>query len=205
LNHESWRALAGGRPWARAGVAAAFALVSCATPARAQVASAPAHPFQAGTSTFELNGAFLLESWNKNLSTEQIRGGTIGRGHVWKEGLLAMLEITLARVADGQANDAFFIGFSGGVRWRVVERGGMAGFIEAGVGISSASARVPGRGSYFNYMALGGGGVTVRLASRWHGVTGVRVLHLSNAGIFGEHRNPDIEAIGGYAGLLVTF
>jgi hypothetical protein len=60
---------------------------------------------------------------------------------------------------------------------------------------------VPDNGTSFNWIAQGGGGFLWRIGQRTYGVTGVRVLHLSNANLQGADRNPDINAVGGYAGL----
>jgi hypothetical protein len=38
-----------------------------------------------------------------------------------------------------------------------------------------------------------------------HLMAGLKVLHISNAGLAGPDRNPDIEAIGPTAGLLLAF
>ena len=78
-------------------------------------------------------------------------------------------------------------------------------FWELDVGVSKAETYVPPRGTRFNYLALGGGGATVRLRHGGHLLAGLRWIHVSNNGLAGRHRNPDIEAVGPYGGILISF
>jgi hypothetical protein len=45
--------------------------------------------------------------------------------------------------------------------------------------------------------------LTVKLNERLSAITTLEVLHISNAGISGPDRNPDIEAIGPSLGLVI--
>jgi hypothetical protein len=104
-----------------------------------------------------------------------------------------------------RAQDGVILGLTIGVRGRVYRRGCVSVFLQGDVGISHTAFGAPPRGTRFNYLASGGGGATFRVRSRLHAVTTLQLVHISNAGIKGPGRNPDIEAIGVSMGLLVGF
>ena len=81
--------------------------------------------------------------------------------------------------------------------WRV--------FLELGPGVSWSDTTVPPRGTRFNYLIVGGGGFLRRIGSQVHAVAGARWWHLSNNSREGRSRNPDIEGLGGYAGVAIAF
>jgi hypothetical protein len=91
------------------------------------------------------------------------------------------------------------------VRGRVYRRGRWSTYLEVKVGVSDADTFVPPRGTRFNYLALGGAGVTVRLGRGIHGLSGLEWVHVSNGGFAGRDRNPDIEAVGLRVGFLIGF
>jgi hypothetical protein len=92
-----------------------------------------------------------------------------------------------------------------GTRGRVYRHARASVFWEFAVGVSDADTNVPPRGTRFNYIAQGGGGVTVRLLQGLHALAAVRWIHISNNGLAGRDRNPDIEAIGAHVAVLMPF
>jgi hypothetical protein len=64
---------------------------------------------------------------------------------------------------------------------------------------------MPERGTRFNYLLQAGGGLSRPLGRRVDFIANLRLLHLSNASLNGPAHNPDIEAIGLHAGVLVGF
>jgi hypothetical protein len=180
----------------------AFVLV---LPSAAPSVAQPLDPFAVDVRTYEFSANYLLEAWNKNLSTEQLGVLTFTAGASWAPGWQGVTEFALGRAMLRGGPDATYVGLTGGVRRRIAARGPSTFYLDGLVGIAVANRHVPGNGTSFNWIAQGGGGVLWRLGDRVHGVTGIRVFHLSNGGLQGDHRNPDIEAIGGYAGLGWTF
>jgi len=152
----------------------------------------------------ELTGHAALETWNYNISHEEmlaiIPGVTygIGRGVVFKIGS------PLYRVWQ-RGTDAYLFGVTWGVRSRVLRRARWSLFWELELGISESDTCVPPGGTRFNYQVLGGGGATFRVRPGVHALAGVRWVHVSNNGLAGRHRNPDIEAVGPMMGVLVGF
>jgi hypothetical protein len=161
-------------------------------------------PFAPGTTTIEAAGAYWLESWNKNLTTEQFVGGHVTLGRSWMPSWQACVEVELLRAGLASHPDAFQVAAGGLVRRRVLQTRAGTGYLEAGLGMSAATAPVPAGGTGVNFLLQGGAGL-VRPLGRWSAVVGaVRLWHLSNGGMIrGHSRNPDIQALGGYVGLIV--
>jgi hypothetical protein len=101
--------------------------------------------------------------------------------------------------------DGYLFGMNLGVRSRIIRKGRWSLFWEGEVGISESDTRVPPGGTRFNYLALGSAGVTVRVRRSLHAIAGVRWIHVSNNGLAGRSRNPDIEAVGPMFGMLMRF
>jgi len=91
------------------------------------------------------------------------------------------------------------------LRWRVYQRGRTSWFVQFDVGISDAAVALPPGGTRFNYLAIGGGGVMLQINRRLQAIATLEVIHISNAGVAGDDRNPDIEAIGPSLGLTIGF
>jgi hypothetical protein len=79
------------------------------------------------------------------------------------------------------------------------------GFLQFDLGITDAAVALPPGGTRFNYIASGGGGMMVQLNRRLQAIAALDVIHISNAGIAGPDRNPDIEAIGPTVGVSIGF
>ena len=121
-----------------------------------------------------------------------------------RQGLLVVVRSPLYYV-DQRGTDAFLLGVTAGVRGRIYRRGRLSVFLELDLGISEADVAVPPRGTRFNYLAMGGAGTTVRLKGAVHLLASMRWAHVSNSGIAGRDRNPDIEAVGPQIGILMGF
>ena len=102
-------------------------------------------------------------------------------------------------------NDTWLLGLTVGLRNRLYRSGRASGFVQFEFGVTDAAIAAPPRGTRFNYLAIGGGGLIVRLEARLHLVASVDVTHISNASLKGPDRNPDIEAMGPTLGLIVGF
>jgi hypothetical protein len=188
----------------RAASSAALLLVFLLSSERTAAAQ-PVDPFERDVRTFEFAGNYLPEVWNKNLATDRLAGATFTAGASWAQGWQAVTEFALGRAMLGRGPDALYVGLAGGFRRHVVGRGRSRVFVDALFGFALANRHVPDRGTSFNWVAQGGGGFMRHLTDHVHLVTGMRVFHLSNAGMQGNDRNPDLEAIGGYGGVAFAF
>ena len=176
---------------------------SHAVPAAA--ADGPAHPFDRGALGVEFTLGWLGEAWNLNDGREWLLDGTAAVWWTFADRLMLVTEFHAARVSQATPRPAFVNGFSPQLRWAVRRSERWNLFVELGPGISWSDTTVPPRGTRFNYLLLAGSGVSRRLSRQCHAVAAFRWLHISNNGREGRGRNPDIEALGGYGGLAVTF
>jgi len=151
---------------------------------------------------FLVEGA--LEAWNYNPSHEELFGIVQGVTYGLKDGLVLMVRQRLYYISQ-RRNDSRLLGITAGLRARVYRHGRTSGFLQFDLGISDAAVALPPGGTRFNYVAIGGGGVMVRLNDRLQLLTALQVIHISNAGLAGPDRNPDIEAIGPVVGVSIGF
>ena len=96
-------------------------------------------------------------------------------------------------------------GLNGMLRWHLLTRERFSLYIDGGGGILYADDQIPRGGTHFNYAARTGVGGTIELADDVHLMLGVRYFHLSNGDIHGRRRNPSIDAIETYVGVMWTF
>ena len=99
-----------------------------------------------------------------------------------------------------RGTDGYLFAVTGGLRGRFVKKRRWSAFWEFEAGVSQADTHVPPRGTRFKYLAIGGGGMPVRMRPGLHLLGRLRFLHLSNNSLAGPSRNPDIEALGPTAG-----
>lgn len=177
-------------------------LACCARAAAAQ--SAPTDPFAAHSWHFESDVAVAFEAWNYNVSHEDLFGLNEGLTYGVRNGLALRLGQRFAYVSQ-RAEDAVLLGLTAGLRKRIAGRGRVTAFLQGDIGVSYTAIAAPPRGTRFNYLAIGGGGVLVRLTPRIHLVTTLLVTHVSNASLKGPGRNPDIEAIASTLGINIRF
>ena len=183
----------------------AFLLLALsAAPARAQPAATAADPFAPHRWHFETEAVAAVEAWNYNVSHEELYGLTESVTYGLKDGLVLRAGQRFVYVSQ-RAEDAVVLGLTIGVRGRVWHRGRVSAFIQGDVGISHTAIATPPRGTRFNYLAMGGGGMMIRVHPRIHVVTTLQLIHVSNAGVKGPGRNPDTEAFGPSAGFLLRF
>jgi hypothetical protein len=178
-------------------------IVLAASPVHAQQASAPEDPFAQGRWRAEFLAQAALEAWNYNTSHEELYGLVQGVTYGLRTGLVLTARQRLYYVSQ-RRNDSRVLGLTAGLRGRAYRRGHASVFWQFDLGISDAAVAVPNRGTRFNYLALGGGGLTIGLNRRLTLVATLEMVHMSNANLAGPDRNPDIEAIGPSLGLIVA-
>jgi hypothetical protein len=182
-----------------------FFLALLAADARAQGTSAtPDDAFAKGRWRAEFFAQAALEAWNYNPSHEELYGLVQGVSYGLRDGLVLIARQRLYYVSQ-RRNDSRVLGLTTGLRARVYQRGRASLFLQFDVGISDAAVALPPGGTRFNYVAIGGGGFIMPINRRVHAVASIEVIHVSNAGIAGHDRNPDIEAIGPALGISIGF
>jgi hypothetical protein len=178
-------------------------LVAVATSAVAQSAP-PDDPFTPRRWHVEGDLQASFEAWNYNGSHEEVYGLTEGASYGVSHRVAFILSQRVFYVSQ-RGNDTWLLGLTFGFRVRVYQRGRVHGFLEGDIGITDASIAAPPRGTRFNYVGIGSGGVLVRVRPRTHVLVGLQLLHISNASLKGPGRNPDIEAIGPKIGIVLGF
>ena len=149
-----------------------------------------------------VHSAFEVANYNGN--HEEMFGEFAGFTYGIREGLAIRVAAPLYYVWQRGTDGALF-GLTGGLRGRLVKKPRWSAFWEFELGVSEADTYVPPRGTRFNYLAIGGGGVTVQIRPGIHLLGGLRFVHLSNNSLAGRSRNPDIEALGPTIGVLYGF
>lgn len=160
--------------------------------------------FDRGATTIEFGLGWLDEAWNLNERREWLVAGSASLWWACSDRLAVGAEFQHARVFQ-RTPDAFVQGLSPLVRFEVIERPAWRIYVEAGPGISWSDLDVPPRGTRFNYLFQGGAGVMRRIGRNAHVVGAFRFLHLSNHFREGRERNPDLETLGAFTGLSVSF
>ena len=161
-------------------------------------------PFQRRGWHVELGVHGALETWNYNGSHEEMSGVRAGFAYGLGNSMTFIAGWPLYYISQRGVDGSLFA-TTVGLRGRVYRHGRVSGFLEFEVGVSESDTPVTPRGTRFNYLALGGVGVTIRLRPGVHLLTGVKWIHVSNNGLAGRDRNPDIEAVGPHASVLVRF
>ena len=186
-------------------LSALLLLAPLAGDARAQGASqAPLDPFADGRWSAEFLVQGALEAWNYNPSHEELFGLVQGVSYGLRDGLVLIVRQRLYYVSQ-RRNDSRALGITSGLRGRIYRRGRTSVFLQFDLGIADAAVALPPGGTRFNYLAVGGGGVMVQMNRRLQAIAALEVIHISNAGVAGPDRNPDIEAIGPTLGVSIGF
>ena len=145
-----------------------------------------------------------LEAWNYNPSHEELYGLVQGVTYGLRDGLTLIARQRLYYVSQ-RRNDSRALAISSGLRARIYRRGRTSAFLQFDVGIADAAVALPPGGTRFNFLAIGGGGLMIQMTRRLQAIAALEVIHISNAGIAGHDRNPDIEAIGPSLGISIGF
>jgi hypothetical protein len=184
-------------------LAIGLAWLTLAPSAAAQPATR-SDPFANGSWTLELSSHAAFETWNYNISHEEMYSLAAGITYGLRDGLVLTVTGPLYYV-DQRGVDAWLLGVTAGVRGRFFRKGRVSAFWEAAAGVSEADTFTPPRGTRFNYLALGGAGALIEVRRGLHLLGAITWIHVSNNGLAGRHRNPDIEAVGPRIGVQVGF
>jgi hypothetical protein len=145
--------------------------------------------------TIEVNAAFLSEAWDYNLSREVLWGGGLAvRRRAGRSFAIGGEWVSFAVKQRGQ--DGWLNGGGPCVRWLTNPLARAQFFADLALGLSHADARVPPRGTTFNYLIHASGGLSRTFTPGTAMSISLTYVHLSNAGREGRDRNPDIQAAG---------
>ena len=161
----------------------------------------PATDFPRGTWSATVEGAY---AHSFDLSPARIETVSMGVGYYFMDNVSLNAEAAgFWNQQDGP--DASIAEINLRLRHHVFNVDRWSFLIDVGGGLSYASVPTPPGGTYFNFCLQTGPGVCYRLTDNLHLIGGARYLHFSNAAIEGRDRNPSINALEGYVGLLYRF
>ena len=135
---------------------------------------------------------------------QEIAFGTVGAAYYIVDDLSLGVEFSAWDV--NQPGDDAFAGMAAFmIRHHAVQFEGGSFFLDVGESVFEADNPVPEEGTTFNFVFQFGGGFTFELAAHAHLMTGVRYFHLSNADREGDARNPAMNGVQGFVGVMFTF
>jgi hypothetical protein len=181
-----------------------FALTVAAPAGAAAQQPLPEDPFERGAWNFQLAAHAAFEVWNYNGNHEEMYGFVPGVSYGLSDAVAAVVTFPMYYV-DQRGVDAGTQGITFGLRSRLFRVRRVSIYFDFDVGVSYADTYTPPRGTRFNYLALGTLGAIVPLRHGLDLMAGARLVHVSNNGLAGRDRNPDIEALGLQIGVLRRF
>lgn len=153
-----------------------------------------------GEWSLQVSGSFFRESWDLNAFREQLLGASVGAFRQLTPRWAIGFEANFLHVRQNPLRDVLLPAGNALLRWSALQLGKTTVFAEGGGGLSYASGMVPNEGTRFNFVSQTGVGVMRSISRRVDVVGGARWLHVSNNGLDGSRRNPDIQALGLYIG-----
>lgn len=154
--------------------------------------------FPQGTWTFQTYAGYL-----NDLGPQDTEGGFLstGVGYFLWDGVSLSAEVSGYGIS--QPGDETLAGAIGVVlRHHLIERDHSSFFIDVAFAPIEALHRVPSGGTRFNYVTQCGIGLVHGLKNNSNLLLGVRYIHVSNAGLEGGDRNPSINGVSMYVGLM---
>lgn len=176
------------------------AMLNAAEESSTQPHATPAFP--KGTWDVEAGGSFAWEFYPYD--HEKIATGSAGVGYYLADNFAATLTVPVSHVRQ-YTQDATMAGLDLTLRYHFLQYDRFTAFGDLSGGIVQSNHIVPPGGTYFNFTAQLGIGATLRLSDQFYLVGGFHYFHLSNAAIRGIDRNPDLNAVQPYLGVMFRF
>jgi len=151
-------------------------------------------------------GAFTLQGYTTyagGIDAEEIfNSAAFGASYYVFDNFSLGVEASGYRFEQAPGRDGWMYGVSGTLRHHLFQFDRATLFADVTFGPDEATDRIPAAGTYFNFTTRAGIGSTYQLKDNLYLIGGVRYFHLSNARIEGPERNPSINGIEGYVGLM---
>lgn len=176
-----------------------WVVLACACyAAAARAADTPRSHFARGTWTVQTYAGYL-----NDLGAEDTEGGFVAAGasYYFFDGFSVGVEVNGYGIS--QPGDEAAAAAAGVVlRHHLLHFDETSFFFDAAFAPFEATARVPEGGTRFSFVTQCGVGITHPLPGGPHLLLGARFIHISNANIEGDDRNPSVNGVSAYAGLL---
>jgi hypothetical protein len=182
--------------------ATAVILLSIATLANGDV-PAEKDDFTKGNWSVQLYGAYAPEFYpDDNI---KLTSATVAAGYFLFDHFSVNLELPVYFANQPTDEDAWGLGINLMLRTHILVRENWSLYVDFAGGLFEGNRRVPPEGTDFNFTLKTGIGATYRLRDHLHLMGGARYFHLSNAALESPDRNPDLNAVEGYLGIMYTF
>ena len=177
---------------------AVFGIVMIAT---ASEARADEPHFPRGTRTFQTYGGFL-----DDLGPQDVAGGFVsaGVGYYVFDNVSLSAELTAYGLSQ-PGSEPWAGAFGVVLRHHVLEFDRSSLFLDVAFAPFRATERVPPDGTHFNFVTQSGIGIAHELREHTNLLLGVRYIHLSNGQRKGDDRNPSLNGISAYVGVMFSF
>ena len=136
---------------------------------------------------------------------EVFYSGVVGGSYYVFDDVSLGLEASGYQVTQSPGHDTSMGGLAVVLRHHFLDVDRVTLFADVSFGPTIATDRVPQGGTYLNFTPRTGLGATYLLHDHFYLMGGARYFHLSNAHIDGPLRNPSVNGIEGYVGLMWTF
>lgn len=174
---------------------------SSATPASpATPAAAGGEDFAKGVWTLSLYGGYVHDYQNDG----DLGFGSVGVGYYVADRFAVGAEVRGFGISQEGPN-APAVEANLFIRHHLIVADPWTLYIDGSAGVFYADHEVPAGGTHFNFMEDTGLGATYRLDDGVYLMGGVRYFHISNARIHGNDRNPSVNGLEGYFGVMFTF
>jgi hypothetical protein len=167
--------------------------------ARADDAVHPVTAFARGTFVLTLEADY---AHSFQLSRAKIEAGSVGLGYYVFDNFSLNVDF-VGYAVEQSGPDSVIAGGDLGLRHHVLTSGPFSLYIDAAGGVCYATARTPAGGTNFNFTVQTGPGVSYRIRENVYLMGGMRYWHLSNGRREGPARNPSINALEGYVGVMI--
>jgi hypothetical protein len=167
----------------------------------AEAQSQPASDFSKGTFAITVLGEYARDF---NGSKANIESGSVGVGYFFTDNISLNVELSGFAVQE-PGPDSIITGGDLLIRHHFIRSGRFSLYIDVAGGLTYGTQRTPPGGTNFNFELESGPGIAWRLRDRLFLMGGARYLHFSTAAIDGHDRNPSVNAVAGYVGLMYTF
>ena len=164
-------------------------------------ATAPETAFTEGTWNAVAYGNFGSDVTNRNV---RLGGANMGVGYYVVDNVSLNLEGS-ACLVDQAGPDGWGGTLSLLLRQHFINRGRFSFYIDVGWGVIETEYDTPLRGTRFNYIQHVGPGITYEPDKGTYLLGGARFFHISNAREEGRDRNPSVNGLEGYLGLMIKF
>jgi len=151
-------------------------------------------------------GTFTLQAYGtvaSGIDAEEIfDSAAFGGSYYLFDNVSLGVEASGYHFVQAPGDDGWMYGVAGVLRHHLFQFDRATLFADVTFGPAEATKRVPDAGTYFNFTTRAGIGATWQLQDNLYLIGGARYFHLSNARIEGPERNPSINGVEGYVGLM---